>query len=215
MFAGCWNTLSLPFSGKFKSSFVQSTSRHNSDNYAQRELKTAVRFSVLVENLLFSTTIEMASRPTHSETDTGIPLSGDNRDDSLPTVAKGRAIAHTVSRRLPTAVRVWAQLTSCGIYGRQSGICAGFPCKFLFHRLLQIHHHLLSRAGSIGQLVAHVPSVLSFSPSKESSSNGICIILPPCKSSLLWWTRNKPLLPISSVISRVQFSDIYNIETAV
>jgi hypothetical protein len=29
----------------------------------------------------------------------------------------------------------------------------GFPCQLSFHRLLQIHHHLLSAAGTIGQLV--------------------------------------------------------------
>jgi hypothetical protein len=39
----------------------------------------------------------------------------------------GRAIAQAVSRRLPTtAARVRAQVTSCGIYGGQSGTGAGF-----------------------------------------------------------------------------------------
>jgi hypothetical protein len=33
----------------------------------------------------------------------------------------------------------------------------GFPCQFLFHRLLHIHHHYLSSgAGTIDQLVAAV-----------------------------------------------------------
>jgi hypothetical protein len=43
----------------------------------------------------------------------------------------------------------------------------GFPCKFLFHRLLHIHHHLSSGAGTIGQLVADVPSGLSLTPHQE------------------------------------------------
>jgi hypothetical protein len=36
----------------------------------------------------------------------------------------------------------------------------GFPCQFPFHRLLHIHHHLSSGAGTIGQIVADVPSGL-------------------------------------------------------
>jgi hypothetical protein len=36
--------------------------------------------------------------------------------------------------------------------------------KFSFHRLLHIHHHLSSGAGTIGQLVAYVPSGLKVSP---------------------------------------------------
>jgi hypothetical protein len=39
----------------------------------------------------------------------------------------------------------------------------GFPCQFSFHRLLHIHH-LSSGAGTIGQLVADVPSGLSLTP---------------------------------------------------
>jgi hypothetical protein len=40
----------------------------------------------------------------------------------------------------------------------------GFPCQFLVHRLVHIHHHLSPGAGTIGQLVADVPSVLSLTP---------------------------------------------------
>jgi hypothetical protein len=40
----------------------------------------------------------------------------------------------------------------------------GFPFKFSFHRLLHIHHHLSSGAGTIGQLVADAPSGLSLTP---------------------------------------------------
>jgi hypothetical protein len=36
-----------------------------------------------------------------------------------------------------------------------------FPCQFWFHQLLHIHHYLSSRAGTIGQTVADVPSELS------------------------------------------------------
>jgi hypothetical protein len=53
----------------------------------------------------------------------------------------------------------------------------GFPCQFSFHRLLNIHL-LSSGAGTIGQLVADVPSGLSLTPpeetkkSKKETSNG-------------------------------------------
>jgi hypothetical protein len=39
----------------------------------------------------------------------------------------------------------------------------GFPCQFSFHRLLHTHH-LSFGAGTIGQLVADVPSGLTVSP---------------------------------------------------
>jgi hypothetical protein len=86
---------------------------------------------------------------------------------------KERAIAQAISRRLPTAAaRVSAQVSSCGICGEQSGTGAAllrvlrFPCQFSFHRLFHTHH-LSSRAGTIGQLVADVPSGLSLTPPQE------------------------------------------------
>jgi hypothetical protein len=42
----------------------------------------------------------------------------------------------------------------------------GFPCQFSLHRLLHIHH-LSSGAGTIGQLVADVPSGLSLTHPKK------------------------------------------------
>jgi hypothetical protein len=42
-----------------------------------------------------------------------------------------------------------------------------FPCQFSFHRLLHIHH-LSSRAGTMGQLVADIPSGLSLTPPQEN-----------------------------------------------
>jgi hypothetical protein len=44
----------------------------------------------------------------------------------------------------------------------------GFPCQFSFHQQLHIHHHLSSGAGTIGQLVADVPSGLSLAPPQET-----------------------------------------------
>jgi hypothetical protein len=83
-------------------------------------------------------------------------------------------IVTAYSRWLPTAVaRVRAQVRSCGVCGGQSGTWAcfleyfGFPCQLLFHRLLHIHH-LSSGAGTIGQLVADVPSGLSPTPPQET-----------------------------------------------
>jgi hypothetical protein len=44
----------------------------------------------------------------------------------------------------------------------------GFPFQFSFHRLLHFHHHVSSGAGTIGQLVADVPSGLSLTPTHET-----------------------------------------------
>jgi hypothetical protein len=41
----------------------------------------------------------------------------------------------------------------------------GFPCQFSFYQLL--HTHLSSGAGTIGQIVADVPSGLSLTPPQE------------------------------------------------
>jgi hypothetical protein len=43
-----------------------------------------------------------------------------------------------------------------------------FSEYFGFPRLLHIHHHLLSGAGMIGQIVADVPSGLILTPPKET-----------------------------------------------
>jgi hypothetical protein len=44
-----------------------------------------------------------------------------------------------------------------------------FPCQLSFHRLLHIHHHHLSSgAGTVGPIVADVPSGLSLTPQQET-----------------------------------------------
>jgi hypothetical protein len=43
-----------------------------------------------------------------------------------------------------------------------------FPCQFTFHRMLDIHHHLSSGVGTIGQLVADVPIGLSLTPPQDT-----------------------------------------------
>jgi hypothetical protein len=48
----------------------------------------------------------------------------------------------------------------------------GFPSQFSFHRLLHIHHHLSSGAGTIGQTVADVPSGPSLTPPQETKKKG-------------------------------------------
>jgi hypothetical protein len=58
-------------------------------------------------------------------------------------VAKGRAIAQAVSRRLPTAAaRFRAQIRSCGICGRRSGTGAGFLQELLFPLPISILPHV-------------------------------------------------------------------------
>jgi hypothetical protein len=84
----------------------------------------------------------------------------------------GRAIVRAVSRRFPiTAARVRIQVRSCWICGGQSGTedyseYLGFSCQFSFHRLFHAHH-LSSGAGTVGQIVADVPSGLSLTPPQE------------------------------------------------
>jgi hypothetical protein len=46
-----------------------------------------------------------------------------------------------------------------------------FSCQFSFHRLLHTHHHLSSGAGTIGQIVADVPSGLSLTQSLKIKLN--------------------------------------------
>jgi hypothetical protein len=43
----------------------------------------------------------------------------------------------------------------------------GFSRQFSFHRLFHIHHHLSSGAGTVGQLVADIPSGLSLTSPQE------------------------------------------------
>jgi hypothetical protein len=77
----------------------------------------------------------------------------------------GRAIAHEVSRQLPTAAAwVRARVRSCRICGGQSGTVAGFFRVLWFAlpiRIPPIHHYLLSGTSIIGQTVAALPSGLS------------------------------------------------------
>jgi hypothetical protein len=51
--------------------------------------------------------------------------------------------------------------------GQVSSEYFGFPCQFSYHRLLHTHH-LSTGAGTIGQLVADVPSGLSLTPPQET-----------------------------------------------
>jgi hypothetical protein len=51
-----------------------------------------------------------------------------------------------------------------------------FPCQFSFHRLLH-PHHLPSRASTIGQIVADVPSGLSLTPPQETTTKKL---ITPC-----------------------------------
>jgi hypothetical protein len=67
----------------------------------------------------------------------------------------------------------------------------GFPCQFIFHRLLHIHHHLSSGAGTIGQTVADVPSGLSLTLPQEIKTNNNPslsqhIVLKRCPECLIW-----------------------------
>jgi hypothetical protein len=64
------------------------------------------------------------------------------------------------------------QVRSCGTYCGQSGTGAGFlrVLRFSLPILIQLTapHHLSSGAGTIGQVVADVPSRLSLTPPQET-----------------------------------------------
>jgi hypothetical protein len=88
----------------------------------------------------------------------------------------GRAIAQAAIRLLPTAaVLVRAQVRLYALCGGQSSTGASFlgvvrfPPPILIPRLLHTHHHLSSGTGTIGQLVADVPSGLSLTPPQETN----------------------------------------------
>jgi hypothetical protein len=90
----------------------------------------------------------------------------------LVSTDSGRVIAQALGRRLPIApARVRSQVGSCGIRGGKSGSGVGFfrvlrfPVPVLIPRML--HTDLSSGAGTIGQLVASVPSGLSLTPPYE------------------------------------------------
>jgi hypothetical protein len=86
-----------------------------------------------------------------------------------------RATAQAVGRRFPTAAaRVRAQATSCGICCGQSGAVEGFlrvlrfPLPILFPLTAPT---LSSGSGTIGQLLADVPSGLNLTPTKKLKKN--------------------------------------------
>jgi hypothetical protein len=83
-------------------------------------------------------------------------------------VTLSRAIAQADSRRLRAHVR------SCGICGRQSGTEAGFlrVLRFPLPILIPPTAPHSSGAGTIGQLVADVPSGLSLIPRQEIKKKG-------------------------------------------
>jgi hypothetical protein len=60
----------------------------------------------------------------------------------------------------------------------------GFPCQFSFHRLLHTHRHLSSGAGTIGQILADVPSD-SVSP-QETKKKSIMNSLDMLRGENMW-----------------------------
>jgi hypothetical protein len=81
-----------------------------------------------------------------------------------------RAITGAISRRISTAVAgIRNQVKTYGICGGQSGTVVGFLRVLLFPLQIFIpqtapHSSSLSGAGTIGQLMADVPSVFSLTP---------------------------------------------------
>jgi hypothetical protein len=113
----------------------------------------------------------------------------------------GRAVAQADSRWLPTAMaKVRALAGSCGICGGRSGTGAGFhwalrfPLPLIVYRLLDTHNHPSSGAGTIGPIVAEVPSGLSLTPPRETKklTSGIqCVLFVPVYTQLTVWNTCK------------------------
>jgi hypothetical protein len=61
----------------------------------------------------------------------------------------------------------------------------GFPYQSLFHQVLHTHRHISSGAGTMGQLVADVPSGLSLPLPKEAKRKKKLLNLN-CSSSYLY-----------------------------
>jgi hypothetical protein len=81
---------------------------------------------------------------------------------------QGCAIAQAVSRRVRAQSGHVGFVVDKVALGQVFSEYFRFPCQFSFNRLLHIHHHLSSVAGSIGQLLADVPSVLSLTSPQET-----------------------------------------------
>jgi hypothetical protein len=62
----------------------------------------------------------------------------------------------------------------------------GYSCQLSFHRLLHIHDHLSSGAGTIGQLVADVPSGLSLTPTQETKKKKNASVAPVRPKEKSW-----------------------------
>jgi hypothetical protein len=75
----------------------------------------------------------------------------------------GRATAQAVSRQLPGFDPNSGHVTSVAdkvALGKVVSEYFGFPFEFSFHLLFRTHHHISSVAGTIGQIVADVTSVI-------------------------------------------------------
>jgi hypothetical protein len=107
-------------------------------------------------------------------------LNGEAWKERQTVALQSRTKAHAVSRRIPTR---WPSFEprSGHVGSVVDKVALGhvfseyfcFRCQFSFCRLLHINHHLASRAGAIGQLVAYVPSGLSLTSFKERKKKNI------------------------------------------
>jgi hypothetical protein len=94
----------------------------------------------------------------------------------IPSTLSGCAIAQAVGCWLPTTAALFESRSGhVGFVldrvalGQVFSENFSFLCQFSFHWLLHIQHRLSSGAGTIGQLVADVPSGLSLTPTQKTN----------------------------------------------
>jgi hypothetical protein len=94
----------------------------------------------------------------------------------------GRAIAQVVSHRLPiAAAQVQSKVKSRGIRGGKMALGQVFfehfisLCQYSFRQIR--HTHLSSRAGTVGQLMADVPSGLGLVPHQKIKKKNTSTLL--------------------------------------
>jgi hypothetical protein len=121
---------------------------------------------------------------------------------SLDT-STGCDIAQVVGPWLPTMVARVQSHVGFVVDEVTLGQVFCFPCQFPFHRLLYTHHHLSSGAGTIGQIVADMPSGLTLTPCQEIIITIIIIIIMNNNSNCVYTSKYNYIISNIKLISKI------------